>query len=277
MTLGRLQNLFLLLLMMGAAGCGDSPAADPTHNKLVITGSSTIAPLVLEMGKRFETRQSGIRVDVQTGGSSRGISDIRRKLADIGMASRPLRKDEQDLFGTVIAYDGIGLIVHRSNSLSALDQNEIKEIYTGVITNWKQVGGTDAPITVVNKAEGRATLDLFLQYFQLTNAQIRAHVVIGDNEQGIKTVAGNPYAIAYVSIGTAEYDAAHGVSIKLLRLGDIPASLKTVQEGRFPLSRPLTLVTQEIPTGVVKAFIDFAKSPEVHDLVTQQYFVPLPG
>jgi phosphate transport system substrate-binding protein len=193
------------------------------------------------------------------------------------MASRALKKNEQDLYGTVIAYDGIGLIVHRSNTLAALDHDDIKGIYTGRITNWKEVDGVDAPITVVNKAEGRATLDLFLHYFNLHSTHIRAHVVIGDNEQGIKTVAGNPHAIAYVSVGTAEYDTAHGVPIKLLRLEDIPASLKTVQEGRYPLSRPLTLVTNETPAGAVKAFIDFAKSPEVHDLVTQHYFVPFAG
>ena len=271
------QNLLFLFLLLGVGGCQDSPAADPTKHKLVITGSSTIAPLVLEMGKRFETKVPGVRVDVQSGGSSRGLSDIQQNLAHIGMASRALRKDEQHFHGTVIAYDGIGLIVHRSNPLTALDDKQVIGIYTGKITNWAEVGGKDAPITVLNKANGRATLDLFLQHFHLMNTDIRSHVVIGDNEQGIKTVAGNPHAIAYVSIGTAEYDAAHGVPIKLLRLGDTPASLKTVQEGRFPLSRPLTLVTNEIPTGTMKAFIDFAKSPEVHDLVTQYYFVPLTG
>lgn len=277
MRLSPIHSLLFVLILVGISGCQDSPAANSPTHKLVITGSSTIAPLVLEMGKRFEARQSGIRVDVQTGGSSRGITDIRQNLADIGMVSRALTNNEQDLHGTVIAYDGIGLIVHRSNPLATLDRDEIIGIYTGRITNWKEVEGPDVPITVITKAEGRATLDLFLQYFNLNRTRIRAHVVIGDNEQGIKTVAGNPHAIAFVSIGTAEYDAAHGVPIKLLRLGNIPASLKTVQEGRFPLSRPLTLVTNSIPMGVVRDFIDFAKSQEVYDLVSQHYFVPLTG
>ena len=277
MRLSPIQMFVLMLLLVGIGGCQDSSATGPTNDRLVITGSSTIAPLVLAIGKRYESRRSGVRIDVQTGGSSRGISDIRQNLAHVGMASRALKNDEQDLYGTVIAYDGIGLIVHRSNTLAALDSNDITAIYTGRITNWKEVGGIDAPITVVNKADGRATLDLFLNYFNLQNTQVQAHVVIGDNEQGIKTVAGNPHAIAYVSIGTAEYDAAHGVPIKLLQLENIPASLKTLQEGRFPLSRPLTLVTNKTPTGALKAFIDFAKSPEVHDLVTQYYFVPFAG
>lgn len=265
----------LLLLLMSMGACDNSPATNPATHKLVITGSSTLAPLILEMGKRFEAKEPAVRIDVQTGGSSRGMSDLRQHLADIGMVSRALREDEQDFYGTVIAYDGIGLITHRTNPLTALDRDDIIGIYTGQITNWNQVGGTDAPITVVNKAEGRATLELFLHYFNLQSTDIQADVVIGDNEQGIKTVSGNPHAIGYVSIGTAEYDAAQGIPIKLLHLGETPASLKTVQDGRFPLSRPLTLVTRDIPSGTTKAFIDFAKSPETYDLVANHYFVPL--
>jgi phosphate transport system substrate-binding protein len=129
----------------------------------------------------------------------------------------------------------------------------------------------------VNKAEGRSTLELFLAHFHLSNRDIHAHVVIGDNEQGIKTVAGNPHAIGYVSIGTAQYDATHGIPIRLLPLQHIPATIKAVREGTFPLSRPLTLVTKSPPTGLIKTFIDFAQSSQVHDLILKQYFVPLQG
>ena len=268
--------LVLSCLFLFLSGCQESPAALST-NTIVITGSSTIAPLVAEIGKRFEAQHPGIRVNVQTGGSSRGIADTRHGLADIGMASRALNVSEQDLHGTVMAHDGIGLIVHQSNPIASLDDETIVKIYTGELTNWKDLGGTDAPITVITKAEGRATLELFLHYFKLTSTAIKAHVVIGDNEQGIKTIAGNPNAIAYVSIGTAEFGASHQVPIKLLSLGRIPASLKEVQAGRFPLSRPLTLVTKSTPIGIIKTFIDFAISPDIHDLVTQHYFVPLKG
>lgn len=271
------QSLSVALLFLTLSACQDSPATSADNFKLVISGSSTIAPLVAEIGKRFESQHPGARVDVQTGGSSRGIADIRNGLADIGMASRALSPSEQHLHGTLLAHDGIGIIVHQSNPLVSLDSEDITNIYTGKVRNWRDMGGLDAPITVITKAEGRATLELFLQYFNLTSPQINAHVVIGDNEQGIKTVAGNPQAIAYVSIGTAEYDVAQEVPIKLLSLGDIPASLAEVQAGRFPLSRPLTLVTQTTPVGKIKTFIDFATSENMHDLVKRHYFVPRQG
>lgn len=246
-----------------------------TKGKLVITGSSTMAPLVSEIGKRFEMLHPGTRVDVQTGGSSRGIADAMNGLADIGMVSRALKPQEQSLHGAAIAHDGITIILHQDNPVHELTDTQIKAIYTGDITNWKTLGGFDAPITVVNKAEGRSTLELFLQHFQLSNRAIRAHVIIGDNEQGIKTIAGNPYAIGYVSVGTAQYDATHEIPIRLLSLHHVPATVETVQNGTFPLSRPLTLVSKNPPTGLAKTFIEFSRSPAVHDLILQQYFVPL--
>jgi phosphate transport system substrate-binding protein len=261
----------IAFLLLPLAGCG-GPASSDT---LVLTGSSTIAPLAAEIGKRFEERHPGTRIDVQTGGSSRGIADARRGVADIGMASRALHKEESDLHGFVIARDGIAVIVHRDNPVAELTDDQIIRIYTGRVTRWSEVGGKDAPITVVNKAQGRSTLELFLAHFELEAPEVKASVVIGDNEQGIKTVAGNPDAIGYVSIGTAEYSAHHGVPIKLLPLGGVEATTANVRNGTFPLSRPLTLVTREEPTGLAREFIDFARSAEVHDLVRGLYFVPL--
>lgn len=270
---GSILSAIMAVSLLGFGSC--SPTGDVARNQLVLTGSSTVAPLASEIGKRFETLHPGVRIDVQTGGSSRGLADARRQLADVGMVSRDLKPEEEDLLAFTIARDGICVIVHRDNLVASLTNEQIVAIYTGRIDNWKDVGAADAEITVVNKAEGRSTLELFLSHFKLANAEIQADVVIGDNEQGIKTVAGNPNAIGYVSIGTAEYDATHGVAIKLLPLGDAAASIENVRNGTFPLSRPLNLVTRSEPEGLAKEFIEFARSPAVHDVVKEQYFVPL--
>lgn len=256
----------------------DTPKAPlPTQRtaRLVLTGSSTVAPLAAEIGKRFEQEHPGVRIDIQTGGSSRGIADARRGLADIGMVSRPLKDGEADLFAFTIAQDGISMILHADNPLEMLSRTDIGKIYTGQITNWKAFGGKDAPITVVNKAEGRSTLELFTAFLKISNRDIRADVVIGDNAQGIKTVTGNPNAIGYVSVGAAEYDAVAGVPIKLLPISGIEASVKTVREGIFPLARPLNLVTTTPPEGIVSTFIDFARSPGMIPVIEEQYFVPV--
>ncbi|MCA9115750.1 MAG: phosphate ABC transporter substrate-binding protein [Planctomycetaceae bacterium] len=265
-----------LLLCCALCGCGNPEGGgDAEAGRIVVTGSSTIAPLMAEIAKRFESRHPGVRVDVQTGGSSRGIADARSGLADLGMASRSLKDDEAELLAFPIATDGVCLIVHADNPIEELTREQVIGIYTGTISNWQAAGGSDAPITVVNKAEGRSTLELFLAHFGLEARQIAADVVIGDNEQGIKTVAGNPHAIGYVSIGTAEHDAAAGVPIRLLSLAGVKARVSTVKSGEFPLSRTLNLVSSSPPRGLVKDLVDFARSAEVHDLIEQLSFVPL--
>ena len=262
-------------------GCSSTPpTTDSADNnlkgKLTITGSSTVAPLASEIAKRFESENPEVRIDVQTGGSSRGLADAAQGLADIGMVSRALTATEkQEYQDFAIARDGISMIVNQENPVESLSDEQIMNIYTGRIDKWQDVGGTDNLITVVNKAEGRSTLELFLKYFHLDNGQIEADTVIGDNQQGIKTVAGNKNAISYVSIGAAEHDINNGVPIKLLPIGDIEATTTTVQDGSFPLSRPLTLVTKTEPSGLTKEFIEFAQSEEVNDLVEAQNFVPI--
>ena len=251
-------------------------ATDQLTGKLVITGSSTIAPLIAEIGKRFESLNPKVRVDVQTGGSSRGITDAKQGLADIGMSSRLLKDEEKaDLVTYILARDGVCFLVHKSNPIEALTDQQIVDIFTGKITNWKQVGGRDAAVTVINRADGRSELELFSHYFKVKPMDIKAHLIAGDNEQGIKTLAGNPHAIIYMSVGTSEYDAAQGIPIKLLPLGGVTASTANVRNETFPFARPLVLVAKPNPKPLTKEFVDFALSPKVHDLIEELSFVPI--
>ena len=248
---------------------------DP-DKRLVVTGSSTVAPLAMEIAKRFEETHPGVRVDVQTGGSSRGMADARQGLAQIGMVSRALSSAERaDLTAYTIAQDGIGMITHRDNPVDSLTHSQIVGIYTAKITNWAEVGGNDGPIVVVHKAEGRSTQVLFLKHFGIAGADVKPHVVIGDNEQGIKTVAGQVHAIGYVSIGSAEHDVTAGVPIRLVAVDGAEPSSAAVAAGSFPLARPLNLVTRGPPTGLAKELNDFAQSEQVTDLVQQLSFIPV--
>lgn len=265
-----LKTAALMAAVLLLAACGRSE-----EQRLVLTGSSTIAPLAAVIAQRFEARHPGVKIDVQAGGSSRGINDARQGLARLGMVSRALKAEEGDLRAAAIARDGIALIVHKDNPVATLSREQIVAIYTGSIRDWRTVGGPPGPITVVNKAEGRSTLELFLNYLKLDAAAVRADVVIGDNQQGIKTVAGNPLAIGYVSIGSAEYEAGHGSAIRPLPMDGVEASVAAVRGARFPLARPLNLVYRGELKGLAREFVDFASSPEVDDLVAGQYFVPV--
>lgn len=258
-------------LALAISACKATTSAD---QKLVLTGSSTVAPLAAELAAAYERMHPEVRIDVQTGGSSRGIQDARAGLADIGMASRASRAAEADLQAHTIAWDGITVIVHADNPVVALSKAQLQAIYAGRIRNWSQVDGPDWPITVVNKAEGRSTLELFLAYLQMPNRDIGADVVIGDNQQGIKSVAGLPAAIAYVSIGAAAYEATQGAPLRLLAIDGIAATLDNVETGRFPISRPLNLLTRGPPTGLSAQFIAFCLSPSARPIIERLFFIP---
>jgi len=275
----------LVLLLSPLAGCtgwqaGTSGLPVDGENgltgKLVLTGSSTVAPLATEIAARFETLHPEVRVDVQTGGSSRGIADALSGVADLGMASRALKAEEtaQGLEEHRIAVDGIGLIVHADNPLTALTKQQTVDVFTGKTASWQDLGGGASEIVVVNKAEGRATLEVFLGYFELENSQIEADVVAGDNQQVILTVSGNPAAIGYVSIGEAAKEIELGTPIRLIAAGEIEPTTENVAGGSYPVTRPLNLITHGETSRLARAFIEFAQSEEVHDLVEQQGFTP---
>ncbi len=267
----------LLLLMVTLFATWPLAACTPSTplTKLTLSGSSTIAPLAAELGKAFERHHGGVRVEVQAGGSSRGVADAQAGQVDLGMASRALKEEEsaQGLVASTVALDGIGMIVHADNPVTELSAAQIVAIYRGTTRDWSAVGGSTAPITVVNKAEGRSTLELFLAHFKLKPEEVRADLVIGDNAQGLKSVAGNRNAIGYVSIGSAEVEIRLGAPIRLLPLEGIAASSDTVRAATFPLQRPLNLLTKGIPVGLAAEFIDFARSPEGVAIVEAQAFV----
>lgn len=241
--------------------------------KFMVTGSSTIAPIVEEVSRAYEKEYPGVLIDVQTGGSTRGVVDVRNLVSDIGMVSRALKSDEADIIGHKIGLDGIGIIVHRSNQLKEISSKQLLEVYTGKITNWKELGGDDAKIVIVNKAEGRSTLELFCHFLKIKNSDIKSHIVIGDNEQGVKTVLAQKYSIGYVSIGTAEVSVQDGLALKLLKLDGVEASTITVKNGSYPLSRELNLVTVKSPNNAVLKIIEYVKNKK--DIISGLGFVPL--
>ncbi len=153
-------SVALAVFGLGMVGWNTIQPGDST--RLVVTGSSTVAPLAAEISRLYEAQHPADRVDVQTGGSSRGIADARQGLADVGMVSRSPKDGEDDLIWYPIARDGICLIAHRDNPLTSLTDDQVVAIYRGDVSNWRELGGPDAEITVVNKAEGRSTLEVFL-------------------------------------------------------------------------------------------------------------------
>lgn len=269
---GLSASLTGLVLLAAAAhmACGHRSGSG---ERLVLTGSSTIAPLVADLGRSYEQQHPGVRIDVQSGGSSRGVTDVQNGIAALGMVSRSLKPEDGPLLATVIAKDGVAVVVHAQNPLAEITKAQLVSIYTKRLQSWSELGGRQEPITVVNKAAGRSTLELFLHFTGLAPEAVKADVIAGENEQVIKTVAGNPNAIGYVSIGSALSDIKNAVPIKMLRLDGVAPTLDAVRDESYPLSRPLNVVYKQEPTGLSKDFLDFVRSAAGQVAVAKFQFV----
>lgn len=268
-----------LALAAGAAllvGCDRSAPASVEH-RVTITGSSTAAPLLAEIARRFEARHPDHRVDVQTGGSSRGITDAMRGLADIGASSRPLAEEEDDhLEGHVVALDGVAFVVHATNDVPALNEGQLGALYRGAIERWSELGGPDVAVTAISRAQGRSELDIVLDRIQLEPRDVQADLIAAETEQALKLVEANPGAIVFVSLGAAAHAVRAGRPVRALALDDVPATTEQVRNGRYPLVRPLLLVTPFGRDDGTERFLRFALSSEVDDLVEDFQFVSPP-
>ena len=267
-------------LLQAAVGCGPPGGhADGAVVSVRITGSSTVAPLILAVAERFESLDASARIEVEGGGSGRGIREAISGHADLGMASRALTDDEAaQLVAHTIAYDGVAFVIHGSNGVPDPDLATLRAIYTGGITNWSEIGGADQPIVVGARPEGRSELKLVCEHLGLEPADLRAGVIHGETQQSLLGVARNPGAITFTSIGAAEHCIRSGAAeLRLLPLGGVPATSAAVADGRYPLARPLNLLAPR--RGTVEAVHDrfrrFAASAAVRDLVADQGFVPV--
>jgi phosphate transport system substrate-binding protein len=165
-------SVFLLSTCLGytSVHAVEQPLAKgtvPASGKLLITGSSTMAPMIVAVGKRFSATHPGVQIEVRTVGSGEGIDDTTKGKADIGMASRALTNKESGLYSFAIARDGVCLVVHKDNPVRSLTNRQVSDIYTGKITNWRSVGGSNTPITLINAKEELGSVDLFMHYFDI--------------------------------------------------------------------------------------------------------------
>ena len=281
-------SLGIILAVIAGCNVGEFGGSSTKHDanslqgKLVMTGSSTIAPMVQQIAARFEKLHPGVRIDVQTGGSSRGIRDAQNGAADIGMSSRHLKPDEKETVETtIVAWDGVAFVVHQDNDIEKLTSDQLRDIYTGNVNSWSQVGGSQERIVVSNRADGRSEVSLVCDYLNLEPGDIKANMVDGETQQSLKTVVNNKRAITYTSVGAAQDAIDRGEKLKLLPLDGVPASPTTVQSGKFPLARPLILLTKKSDSidadkaKLIKTFLQFATSDQVIDDITGLGFVGL--
>ena len=253
-----------IALVCALTACGGNKEAVTTD------GSTSMNKVIGALGEAFQS-DSGITVTYNATGSGAGIQAVLESRCDIGLASRDLKDEEKakGLEGTVLAFDGIAIIVNPENPVNDLDLETIAKIYTGEIKNWKEIGGNDAEIVLIGREAGSGTRDGF-ESITDTEDKCAYRQELTSTGDVITTVASNPNAIGYASLASVKD------TVKALKIDGVTASEETIKNGTYVVQRPFVLVTKTDVTlsESAQSFFNFITSEAAHEIIIEAGVVP---
>src|SRR6267142_3379739 len=268
-----MKKLFVTVLV------GISALTVARGDAIVIKGSDTLgAKLVPQLAEQFKAQYPGTTFDIAAEGSATGFAALIDKTAAIGMASRPAKPEEIangkakgiNLKETIVAYDGIAVIVNTANSIKGLTKKQVEQIFTGEVTDWSAVGGSGGKISVYTRNTSSGTYSDFKELAMKKRDYAPSAQKMAGNEQIASEVGKNPNGAGYVGLA---YTKAGGV--KVMPIDGVTPSVQTVLGKNYPYARPTFYYTNGEPSGLAKEFVDFTLGPAGQKIVTQVGFVPI--
>ncbi|MBN2200827.1 phosphate ABC transporter substrate-binding protein [bacterium] len=250
------------VLSVLTTGCGRGKTS------VTLAGSTAFQPFAEKLAERYMLIHPEIGVTVQGGGSAVGIQSALSGAADIGMADLVrLPAEAAELQPVTVARDGIVIVVHPSNPLSGLTMDQTRGLFCGKIRNWNELGGPDAAVTVVSREAGSGTRTSFEQI--VGDIKLTGDAIIQDSNGTIReTVANDASAVGYLSHGLLSE------KIKALQVDGADCTTEAIQAGRYPLVRPIFLLTRGAPTGASAAFIEYVRSPDAQKVIGESGLIP---
>ena len=256
----------MVLALVLALGVMSACSADKLSGSVATDGSTSMEKVIGVLGESFMETNPDVSFTYNPTGSGSGITAVSEKRCDIGLSSRALKDEEKNsgLTETVLAYDGIAIIVNPENAISDLSVEDIARIYTGEITNWKDLGGADAEIVVIGREAGSGTRDGF-ESITGTSEKCVYRQELTSTGDVITTVSQNPDAIGYASLSAVKD------TVKALTVGGVAPTEDTVKDGSYVVQRPFVLVTRtdEKLNDAAQAFFDYATSADAVELIAK--------
>ena len=254
-----------------ATGSTASSTAAALSGNVATGGSTSMKNVIAALTEGFAEVEPGVTVSYDPTGSGAGITGATDKTLDIGLSSRALKDDEKaDVDGTTIALDGIAIIVNNASKVEDLTVDQLKQMFTGEITNWSEVGGDDGEIVLIGREAGSGTRDGFESIVDVKDSCKYAQELTATGAV-ISAVEANPLAIGYASL------SAVGDTVKMVTVGGVECSEETVKDGSYEVQRPFVFVTNKSVTlsEQAQAFFDFATSADAADLIRTAGAVPV--
>ena len=255
----------LLLFVIMLVGCGQ------TKQSVATDGSTSMSKVIGALSETFQ-KDTGIEVTYNATGSGAGIEAVEAGRCDIGLSSRKLKDEEKakGLEETVLALDGIAIIVNPQNNITDLSVENVSKIYTGEITNWKEIGGEDAEIVIIGREAGSGTRDGF-ESITDTKDKCKYRQELTSTGDVITTVAGNPNAIGYASLASVKE------TVKAVSIDGVKPSEETIKDGSYVVQRPFVLVTKKDTklSESAKLFFDYVTSKDANEIISNAGAVPV--
>ena len=254
-----------------AAGSTASSTAAALSGNVATGGSTSMKNVIAALTEGFAEVEPGVTVSYDPTGSGAGITGATDKTLDIGLSSRALKDDEKnDVDGTTVALDGIAIIVNNASKVEDLTVDQLKQMFTGEITNWSEVGGDDGEIVLIGREAGSGTRDGFESIVDVKDSCKYAQELTATGAV-ISAVEANPLAIGYASL------SAVGDTVKMVTVGGVECSEETVKDGSYEVQRPFVFVTNKSValSEQAQAFFDFATSADAADLIRTAGAVPV--
>ena len=254
-----------------AAGSTASSTAAALSGNVATGGSTSMKNVIAALTEGFAEVEPGVTVSYDPTGSGAGITGAADKTLDIGLSSRALKDDEKnDVDGTIVALDGIAIVVNKASKVADLTVDQLKQMFTGEITNWKDVGGDDGEIVLVGREAGSGTRDGFESIVDVKDSCKYAQELTATGAV-ISAVEANPLAVGYASL------SAVGDTVAMVTVEGVECSEDTVKDGSYKIQRPFVFVTNKSVTlsEQAQAFVDFATSKDAADLIRTAGAVPV--
>ena len=254
-----------------ASSAAASSASGSLSGNVATGGSTSMKNVIAALTEGFAEVEPGVTVSYDPTGSGAGITGATDKTLDIGLSSRALKDEEKnDVDGTVIALDGIAIIVNKASKVEDLTVDKLKQMFTGEITNWADVGGDDGEFVLIGREAGSGTRDGFESIVDVKDSCKYAQELTATGAV-ISAVEANPLAIGYASL------SAVGDTVKMVTVGGVECSEETVKDGSYEVQRPFVFVTNKSVTlsEQAQAFFDFATSADAADLIRTAGAVPV--
>lgn len=265
----------------GTAGDASSTAGAELTGAINVAGSDTMVNVAQAWAEQFMGANPGVMITVKGGGSGTGVAALINGTVDFANSSRDLKPEETTAaqgkgvqpVATAVANDGISIVVNPANKIADITVEDLGKIYRGEITNWKDVGGVDAPIVLLGRDTSSGTYEFFGETVVGKDAKYAKSMRnLQSNQAIIDEASKNTNAIGYVGLGYAQ---SAGAAVKRLTLAGVEDTVDNVLNASYPLSRKLFMISNGEPTGAAKAYLDWIVTAEGQKLVTDQGFVPL--